>query len=67
MSNHRPADHPVADGPDRAVRFSSGAGGGHGTLPHGVDHPVLTEVLRQLLERDRRTAGRPIAYYEDSP
>ncbi|WP_030935404.1 YxD-tail cyclophane-containing RiPP peptide [Streptomyces sp. NRRL S-646] len=67
MSNPRLDGHLVADGPDQAVRFSPASGGGLELLRRGLGHPVLTEVLRHLLERERQAAGRPIAYYEDSP
>ncbi|WP_330461021.1 hypothetical protein OIB37_31630 [Streptomyces sp. NBC_00820] len=67
MSNLRLDDHFVADGPGQAVRSCPAADGGREPLDQGLDHPVLTEVLRHLLEREKRSAGRPIAYYEDSP
>ncbi|MFJ3639430.1 hypothetical protein ACIPRD_06745 [Streptomyces sp. NPDC090108] len=67
MSNLRLDGHLVADGPGRAGRSCPAAGADREPLDHGLDHPVLSEVLRHLLERQERSAGRPVAYYEDSP
>jgi hypothetical protein len=55
----------LADGPARAARLRPAADGSPRALWGGVDHPVLTEVLRQLLEREAH--ADPVAYYEDSP
>jgi FXSXX-COOH protein len=57
----------LADGPARAARLCPAADGSAEALWGGVDHPVLTEVLRQLVARETRAAGPVIAYYEDSP
>ncbi|WP_329017687.1 MULTISPECIES: hypothetical protein [unclassified Streptomyces] len=59
MSNPRLDDHLVVGGP--------APGGAPHRPPRDSGHPVLTEVLRELLEREKHTVGRPIAYYEDSP
>ncbi|MEU6814397.1 hypothetical protein [Streptomyces sp. NPDC046860] len=65
MSHLRLDDHLVAGGPGPAVR--PGRAPGPDRPPRALGHPVLTEVLRELVEREKRTAGRPVAYYEDSP
>ncbi|GGW70160.1 hypothetical protein GCM10010350_63570 [Streptomyces galilaeus] len=67
MSNPRLGEQLLADGPARAARLRPAAGGGSPGLRGGVDHPVLTEVLRQLRERESHATGPVIAYYEDSP
>ncbi|MFJ3659730.1 hypothetical protein ACIPPM_04595 [Streptomyces sp. NPDC090119] len=67
MSNPRLDDHFVAVGPGRAVRLRPVPGSGQDRPPHDHGHPVLTEVLRELRDREKHTVGRPIAYYEDSP
>ncbi|MGC4996872.1 hypothetical protein [Streptomyces sp. DT195] len=67
MSNPRLDDHLVVGGPGRAFRLGPAPGGAPHRPPRDSGHPVLTEVLRELLEREKHTVGRPIAYYEDSP
>jgi hypothetical protein len=67
VSNPRLDDRLVADGPGQADRFRPPAHVGPELLQSGLDHPVLTEVLRHLLERQAQSVGRPIAFYEDSP
>ncbi|MFE0454447.1 hypothetical protein ACIHAR_00025 [Streptomyces sp. NPDC052016] len=67
MSNPRLGEQLLADGPARAARLCPAADGSAEALWGGVDHPVLTEVLRQLVARETRAAGPVIAYYEDSP
>lgn len=67
MSNPRLDGRLAVDGPGQADRFRLPVSVGP-ELPHGgLDHPVLTEVLRQLLERQAQAVGGPVAYYEDSP
>ncbi|MFC9291868.1 hypothetical protein [Streptomyces sp. NPDC057052] len=67
MSNPRLGEQLLADGPARAARPGPAAGRGAQTHRDGADHPVLTEVLRQLRERESHATGPVIAYYEDSP
>jgi hypothetical protein len=67
VSNPRLDDRPVVEGPGQADRFRPPAGVSPELLRSSTDHPVLTEVLRHLLERQAQTVGLPIAYYEDSP
>lgn len=55
----------MADGPARAARLCPAADGSSEARWGGVGHPVLTEVLRQLLEREAN--HRRVAFYEDSP
>ncbi|WP_158697189.1 hypothetical protein [Streptomyces hokutonensis] len=56
----------MAVGPAVAARPGPPGDGGLDIARRGMNHPVLAEVLRQLLERDRQTA-EPVGYYEDSP
>ncbi|SDM35599.1 hypothetical protein SAMN04487981_101252 [Streptomyces sp. cf386] len=67
MSNPRLDDRLAVDGPGQADRSRLPAGVGPELLQRGLDHPVLTEVLRHLMERQAQTVGLPVAYYEDSP
>ncbi|MFJ4695406.1 hypothetical protein [Streptomyces sp. NPDC088766] len=67
MSNPRLGEQLLADGPVRAARPGPAAGRGAHTHRDGVDHPVLTEVLRQLQERESHATGPVVAHYEDSP
>lgn len=67
MSNPRLEDLLMADGPGRADPSRPPAGIAPESLKRGLDHPILTGVLRHLLERDAQAMGPPIAYYEDSP
>lgn len=66
VSNPRREDRLVAVGPAVAARPGPPGDGGLDIARRGMNHPVLAEVLRQLLERDRQTA-EPVGYYEDSP
>ena len=66
MSNPRLEDHLVAVGPALAAWPGPLGDSGLDLVRHGMDHPVLAEVLRQLLERERQMV-EPVGYYEDSP
>lgn len=67
MSNPRLDDRLAVDGPGQADRFRPPASVGPELLQRDLDHPVLAEVLRYLMEC-RVQAGDPqVAYYEDSP
>ncbi|MFH8802025.1 hypothetical protein ACH4F6_20850 [Streptomyces sp. NPDC017936] len=65
MSNPRLGEQLLAVGPARAARLCPAAHGSPEALWGDVDHPVLTEVLRQLLEREKDRDR--VAFYEDSP
>jgi hypothetical protein len=67
VSKSRLDDRLVADGPGQADRYRPPSNVGPELMQRGLDHPVLAEVLRHLLDRQAQTPGRPIAYYEDSP
>lgn len=67
MSNPRLDGRLAVDGPGQADRFRLPASVGPELLERGLDHPVLTEVLRHLLERQSQAVGLQVAYYEDSP